>query len=168
MSWFTSLCTLLTPFQRTGDRRLPSLHGQPWSGRALGERSITHSSLSSSPVTCSSHTWQRCVALVPRLPSGREDLYQLPWLYQMVQMALPLLCVAAFYCPTQLQKTLFSFVLSRLKKNTNPHFQEQISSLLTQAIQMHISDIKNQTLPSSPRCCSSLWDKLGVKMWKSS
>lgn len=107
--------------------------------------------------------WRHCIALVPRLPSGREDLYQLPWLYQMVQMALPLLCVAAFYSPTQLQKSLFSFVLSRLKKNTNLHFQEQISSLLTRAIQMHISDIKNQTLPSSPHCCSSLWDKLGEK-----
>lgn len=78
-------------------------------------------------------------------------------------MALPLLCVAAFDSPIQLQKSLFSFVLSRLKKNTNPHFQEQISALLTGAVQMHTSDIKNQTLPSSPGCCSSLWDKLGVK-----
>lgn len=41
-------------------------------GRGLGERSITHSSLSSSPVMCPSCTWRRCMALVPRLPSGRE------------------------------------------------------------------------------------------------
>lgn len=103
------------------------------------------------------------MALVPRLRGGREDVYQLLWLYQMVQMALPLLCVAVFNSSIQLQKSLFSFVLSRLKKNTNPHFQEWISALLTRAVQMHTSDIKNQTLPSSPGCCSSLWDKLGVK-----
>lgn len=70
----------------------------------------------------------------------------------MVQMALPLLCEDTFDSPIQLQESLFSFVLSRLKRNTNPHFQEQISALLTWAIQMHFFDFKNQTLPSSSDC----------------
>lgn len=72
----------------------------------------------------------------------------------------------SFVCltlPFSCRRSLVSFVLSILKKNTNLHCQEPILALLIRAVQMHTSDTKNQALPSSPGCCSSVWDKRGVK-----
>lgn len=103
MSRSISPCTLFTPFpaQRITLSAWPGLARE----RSGGEEHHSFQLVT----TCSNVPFLHVVMLcarVPHLPGGREDLYQLPWLYQMVQMSL--FCV--FDSPIQLQKSLFSFV----------------------------------------------------------
>lgn len=90
------LCTPLTPPQCRGSRGLPSLHGQPW-GRGA--------SLPSSPIMCSLHVLM--LLLPPICPVVEGHLYQIPWLNQIVQMALPLLCVAHLTLPFSCRRACF-------------------------------------------------------------
>lgn len=143
MSWFICLCTPLAP---STVQRQQEITLSAWP--ALGERSITHASLSSSPVMCSSHVLM--LLLPPICPVVEGHLYQLPWLNQTVQMALPLLYVVHLTLPFSCGRACFPLFWVNLRKT---HFQEQISALLRDT-----SDIKNQILPSCSSCCSSLWD----------
>lgn len=91
---------------------------------ALGERS--------QPAIISNNVFLACAdaALAPHLPSGGGAPVPDSLVESDSADGPSSFVRGTFDSPIQLQKSLFSFVLGRRKKNTNLHFQEQISALL--------------------------------------